>query len=81
MDSAGTTYFPKALISKIFDILSDEQIVEIASHLTRDVKEMTQTGRPRNREYNPSEYINALCSWLDDQVFLIHGTRPIVVLS
>jgi hypothetical protein len=62
---AGTTYFPKALISKIFDILSDEQIVEIASHLTRDVKEMTQTGRPRNREYNPSEYINALCSWLD----------------
>jgi hypothetical protein len=62
---AGTTYFPKALISKIFDILSDEQIVEIAGHLTRDVKEMTQAGWPRNREYNLSEYINAVCNWLD----------------
>ena len=62
---AGTTYFPKALISKIFDILSNEQIVEIAGHLTRDVKEMAQAGWPRNREYNLSEYINAVCSWLD----------------
>jgi hypothetical protein len=39
--------------------------VEIAGHLTRDVKEMTQAGWPRNREYNLSEYINAVCSWLD----------------
>lgn len=62
---AGTTYFPKALISKIFDFLSDGQIAEVAGHLTRDIKEMTQTGWPRNREYDPSEYINALCSWLD----------------
>jgi hypothetical protein len=62
---AGNTYFPKALISKIFDFLSDGQIAEVAGHLTRDIKEMTETGWPRNREYDPLEYINALCSWLD----------------
>jgi hypothetical protein len=61
---AGNTYFPKGLISKIFDILSDEQIVEIAGYLTRDVKELTQKGWPWG-EYNPSDYIDGLCRWLD----------------
>jgi len=60
---AGSAYFSKTVISKIFHILSDEQIMEIAEdYVKRGVKQELQMA---GRKYKSSDYINGLCRWLD----------------
>ncbi|CAN5503683.1 hypothetical protein BH18THE2_BH18THE2_32790 [soil metagenome] len=60
---AGNIYFPKAVISKILDVLSDEQIEEVAEdYVKRGVKGLMQMSR---RKYESLDYLNGLCSWLN----------------
>jgi hypothetical protein len=60
---AGDIYFPKSLISKIFDVLSDEQIEEVAEdYIKRGFKEQMQMVK---RKYKPLDYLAGLCHWLD----------------
>ena len=64
---SGNTYFSKAFISKIFDILNDEQIVEIAEdYVRRVIKEQMQMARWK---YISSDYICGLRHWLDVSSF------------
>jgi hypothetical protein len=60
---AGDIYFPKTLISTIFDVLSDEQIEEVAQdYIKGGFKEQMQMV---NRKYNLSDYLAGLAHWLD----------------
>jgi hypothetical protein len=60
---AGDIYFPKNLISTVFDILSDEQIEKVAEdYIERGFKEQMQMSK---RKYNLSDYLAGLTHWLD----------------
>ena len=60
---AGDIYFPKVLLLRIFDILSDEQIEKVAQDYTgRGLKEQMQMSK---RKYNPLDYLAGLTHWLD----------------
>jgi hypothetical protein len=60
---AGNIYFPKPLLSKMIDVLSDEQIEEVADdYIKRGMKEQIQLAR---RNYNSLDYLEGLCHWLN----------------
>jgi hypothetical protein len=64
---SGNTYFSKAFISKVFDILNDEQIGEIAEdYVRRVIREQMQMARCK---YVFSDYIYGLRRWLDVSSF------------
>jgi hypothetical protein len=64
---SGNTYFSKAFISKVFDILNDEQIGEIAEdYVRRVIREQMQMARCKNVF---SDYIYGLRRWLDVSSF------------
>ena len=64
---AGNIYFPKAVVSKIFDILSEEQIEEVAEDcVKRALKGQMQMTR---RKYKPLDYLSYLCHWLNASGF------------
>ena len=59
---AGNIYFPKGLISRLFDYLPDEQIDKFASNWVNfDPKEQMNVFR---QEYTLSIYMTTLCDWL-----------------
>jgi hypothetical protein len=60
---AGDIYFPKTLISTIFDTLSDEQIEEVAQdYISHGFKEQMQMSK---RKYETLDYLSGLTHWLD----------------
>jgi hypothetical protein len=58
----GHIYFPKTLISKIFDMLTDEQIEEVAEDYIKGAKEQMQMSR---QKYTPLDYLDGLRKWLN----------------
>jgi hypothetical protein len=58
----GHIYFPKTLISKIFDMLTDEQIEEVAEDYIKGAKEQMQMSR---QKYTHLDYLDGLRKWLN----------------
>jgi hypothetical protein len=64
---AGDIYFPKTLISTIFEVLSDEQIEKVTQdYIERGFKEQMQMSK---RKYKPLDYLAGLTHWLDVSEF------------
>jgi hypothetical protein len=60
---SGNTYFSKAFVSRTVGTLSDEQVEEAAEDYVKiEVKDQLHMSR---RNYNPLDYLEGLCYWLN----------------
>ena len=61
--NAGNIDFSKGLLTRIYDVLTDEQIAKIAEEYVKD--EMKETMYMLGAENTISSYLDSMCTWFE----------------